>query len=129
MCRTLDAVMLPRLDYDRGAGVLALGASVPIRTLAAGAKRELPPEFIPCQAGAHWRWDGVDFETTDAASCALRIRVAGRTLELSGSAHLAALLQTWRAQGAQPTITGLDGALEMRFGPGGEVGLSRWRRP
>ncbi len=173
----LDAVILPRLDADRGAGVLALAAALPVRTLLAGAPAELPPEFARCRTGAGWRWDGVGFEVLDGASCTLRVSVAGLTLVLAGTAaaaaarapdtapaatalvlaparlrtwpgtaaphwlilsagarvadgaNAAAALQTWRASGAQTFVTGVDGALELRFGPGAGARLSLWRRP
>ena len=180
----LDVLFLPRVDGDRGAGVLALSAALPLRTLAAGAAGELPPEFTPCQAGARWQWDGVDFEILEAASCTLRVRVANCTLLLpgsaagaassllsqtqppatalvltpahggtlarlpgsagppaahwlllsasarvAGSAKPAAALQAWREAGAQTLVTGVDGALELRFGPGAVGTLRRWRRP
>ena len=180
----LDALLLPRLDGDRGAGVLALSAALPLRTLAAGAARELPPEFTPCRVGARWQWDGVDFEILEAASCTLRVSVANLTLLLpgsaagaaalllseteppvtalvltpsgsgtlaqlrastgqaaahwlllsasarvAGSAKPAAALQAWRAAGAQTLVTGVDGALELRFGPGAAATLRRWPRP
>jgi competence protein ComEC len=186
--RALDMVVLPRLDGDRGAGVLALGATLPLRSLVAGggtgAGAELPPEFRPCQADAHWRWDGVDFEVLEAASCTLRISVDGRTLWLPGSAAGAALVRGDAGAGEPATaiviaaaqgnaavraaagvpaaanwillsanardaarmisaralpapggpagnlrITGIDGALELRFGPGASATLEPWRSP
>lgn len=180
----LDLVMLPRLDADRGAGVLALSAALPVLQLAAGAARVLPPEFAPCLSGAHWQWDGVDFEMLDGPSCALRISARGNALLLPqaadagvqaqqlaprlqptavvlvpghGSASArqpalmhataarlallsdtargahrtgaAATLRAWQAAGAQTHVTGIDGALELRFEPGGAIDLLRWNRP
>ena len=91
----LDSIILPRLDGDRGAGVLALGAVLPLRSLAAGNSSALPPEFGACQSGAHWRWDGVDFEVLEAAACTLRVSAGGSSLLLPGSAAgLAGALET-----------------------------------
>jgi competence protein ComEC len=182
--RTLDLVMLPRLDADRGAGVLALSATLPVLQLAAGAAPALPPEFASCVSGAHWQWEGVDFEILDGPSCALRVSTMGNGLLLaptadaavqaqrlvpllqptavvlvpghgSASARQAALmraaaariallsdtargaqrasaavtLHAWRAAGAQTHVTGIDGALELRFEPAGTIDLLRWNRP
>jgi competence protein ComEC len=85
--RRLDALLLPRLDGDRGAGALALAASLPLGALLAGALRELPPEFAPCRAGARWRWDDVDLEMLDGEGCALRVRADDCSLTLPGAAH------------------------------------------
>ncbi len=82
----LDSIVLPRLDGDRGAGVLALDAVLPVRALAAGNNGALPPEFRACQSGAHWSWDGVDFEVLDEVSCTLRVSTGGSSLLLAGSA-------------------------------------------
>jgi hypothetical protein len=143
----------------------------------------LPPEFRPCGVGARWRWDGVDFEVLEAASCTLRVSVAGRTLLLPGSAAGVAAAARDVEAGPPPTalvlaaaqgsnavravssgalaaahwillsanardtaraistqalpapgdpgarwhITGIDGALELHFGPGGSATLRSWR--
>jgi competence protein ComEC len=182
----LDSIILPRLDGDRGAGVLALSAVLPVRSLAAGSNGALPPEFGACQSGARWRWDGVDFEVLEAAACTLRVSAGGSSLLLSGSAaglagaledgafdagrtaqaivlpatrsalapritqmngntaawlllcasardtvrpDMAAALRAWADAGARTRVTGLDGALEMRIGPAGAIGLKAWGRP
>ncbi|MBS0387154.1 MAG: ComEC/Rec2 family competence protein [Proteobacteria bacterium] len=84
--RALDAVILPRLDGDRGAGVLALSAVLPVRGLAAGGAGALPPEFGACQAGARWSWDDVQFDVLDGKACSLRVRAGDASLLLPGSA-------------------------------------------
>jgi competence protein ComEC len=83
--RLLDQIVLPRLDGDRGAGVLALNAVLPVRSLATGDSGALPPEFAACQSGARWRWDEVDFEVLDGKSCTLRVSTGGSGLLLPGS--------------------------------------------
>src|SRR4029077_17962412 len=82
--RQLDALLLPRLDGDRGDGALALAAAVPVRALLAGAAHELPPEFAACRAGARWRWDGVDVHVLDSDACVLRLAIDGCSLTLIG---------------------------------------------
>ena len=100
--RALDALILPRLDGDRGAGVLALTAVLPVRSLAAGSATALPPEFRACQSGARWRWDGVDFEVLESTGCTLRVSVGGTSLLLPGSAAgISAALQ------ADPKASGI----------------------
>ena len=86
----LDRLVLPRVDADRGAGAAALTATLAVRELYAGGTRAPPVEFHPCVAGQRWQWDGVDFETLDAASCALRVATANSELLLPGSASAAA---------------------------------------
>ena len=183
--RALDTVLLPRLDADRGAGVAALSAALPLRRLATGGARELPPEFAPCGERRRWQWDGVDFEILSGESCALRVSAgSGNALLLPGSANAAvqarelvprlpptavvlvpgggsasarqpllmtaaaprlailsgnarsplaattaATLAAWRAVGAQTLVTGIDGALELRFAADGRIDLRRWRKP
>lgn len=180
--RSLDQVVLPRLDGDRGAGVLALHAALPVRGLASGDTGALPPEFGACQPGARWRWDQVDFEVFEGRACTLRVSAGGTNLLLPGSAtalgealeagelpqavvlaathgslaarmrplqhnpappwmlisttardaakpDLAAALRADRSGGMHARVTGLDGALEIRFGRGSPIELRNWRRP
>jgi len=86
---TLDRLVLPRVDADRGAGATALTAALMVRELYAGGTPPPPVEFRPCAAGQRWQWDGVDFETLDAASCAMRVATANSELLLPGSASAA----------------------------------------
>lgn len=93
--RSLDAIVLPRLDGDRGAGVLALNAVLPVHGLATGNTGTVPPEFGACQSGARWKWDGVEFEVLEGRACTLQINAAGSTLLLPGSgAALGEVLET-----------------------------------
>jgi competence protein ComEC len=85
--RHLDVLMLPHLDADRGAGVAAIAAAVPVSALRVGAVRAVPPEFIPCRNGERWHWDGVDFELLDGSGCALRISAGRSALLLPGAAE------------------------------------------
>jgi len=100
--RSLDAIVLPRLDGDRGAGVLALGAALPVRSLASGDAMALPPEFPACRPGARWNWDGVDFEVLEAATCSLRVHAGATSLLLPGSGAVAAT--AWPAAPAAQAI-------------------------
>jgi len=79
--RRLDMVVMPRLDADRSAGLVALAAEFPVtdwrlgdaapRGAAAGAT--LPPEFGRCVAGSRWYWNGVRITPVNGARCALQI--------------------------------------------------------
>jgi competence protein ComEC len=97
----LDRVLLPRLDGDRGAGVAALDAALagpaglwaaprapraPRRGAASEAGEDLPQEFLPCEAGSHWQWDGVDFQVLAGETCSLRVASGAAALLLPGPA-------------------------------------------
>ncbi|MGB8692845.1 MAG: DNA internalization-related competence protein ComEC/Rec2 [Steroidobacteraceae bacterium] len=86
---TLDRLVLPRLDADRGAGAAALNAALTVHEFYAGGSRAAPVEFHACVAGQRWQWDGVEFETLDEVSCALRVATANSELLLPGSASAA----------------------------------------
>lgn len=101
--RQLDALLLPQLDGDHGAGALALTATLPVRALLAGGARELPPEFSACRAGTRWRWDGVELEILDGDGCVLRVGTAGCSLTLIGPQHGASPSQWLQPQGQQVT--------------------------
>jgi competence protein ComEC len=133
--RALDMLVLPRVDGDRGAGVLALEATLPVRSLVAGsgmgadAGAALPPEFRPCEAGERWRWDGVDFEVLEAASCTLRVRFGGCTLLLPGSTAgvAAAALDAGAMQ--PPTaivLAAAHGNAAMRAVSSGALAAAHW---
>jgi competence protein ComEC len=73
--RQLDRVLVPRVDADRAAGLVALAAELPVRSLQAGS-RPLPPEFTACQRGDAWTWEQVRFQSLGEPDCALRIVAA-----------------------------------------------------
>lgn len=124
--RALDTLILPRLDGDRGAGVLALTAMLPVRGLAAGNANALPPEFPACQAGARWTWDEVEFEVLEAAACSLRVRAGATSLLLPGSA--ATVGAAWRAEPAAQAIVApvSRGAAALRPSQGGHDAAAAW---
>ncbi len=141
--RALDMLMLPRLDGDRGAGALALEATLPVRNLVAGsgsgsasasgsataAGIGLPPEFRSCAAGERWRWDGVDFEVLEAASCTLRVSVAGRALLLPGSAASVAAAAGNAGPGSAPAaivLAAVQGKATMRVLAAGNRAPAHW---
>jgi competence protein ComEC len=79
----LDELLLPRLDADRAAGVVALGAELAVLQRRSGGEPRdttglsvLPPEFRRCEAGTRWIWDAVRIEIVAAADCSLRVRGA-----------------------------------------------------
>jgi competence protein ComEC len=110
---TLDRLVLPRLDADRGAGAAALNAALTVHEFYAGGSTAAPVEFHACVAGQRWQWDGVEFETLDEASCALRVATANSELLLPGSASAA----TQRARLA-PQLAGHPGRTRVALVPG-----------
>jgi competence protein ComEC len=139
--RTLDMLVLPRLDGDRGAGALALEATLPVRSLVAGSgggsgagagtdsDAGLPPEFRSCGAGEHWRWDGVDFEMLDAASCTLRVSVGSHVLLLPGSAASIAAAASDAGAGRAPTaivLAAVQGNAAMRALSSRSLAAAHW---
>jgi competence protein ComEC len=104
----LDELLLPRLDADRAAGVVAIGAELTVLQRHAGSDARgavgtsaLPPEFHRCEAGTRWLWDAVRIEILAATDCSLRVR---------GANGAAALLLADLDVAAQETLvaTGLD---------------------
>ncbi len=142
--RRLDRLLLPRLDADRSAGILALRAELPIDVLQAPpAAATLPSEFAACQAG-RWRWNSVEFQLVDSSNCALhiagrdgsRLLLAPRAATLLGEGDAPALvllsrsarelagpaaqqmLSAGRQSGTQVLTTAELGAIELRAGAG-----------
>jgi competence protein ComEC len=84
----LDRLLMPRLDNDRGAGLVLLAAELRVsRWQAAGEVRDLPPEFAPCAAGESWDWDGVRFESLLDGECVLRVSVPDASAADGGRAR------------------------------------------
>ena len=88
----LDELVLPHVSRERGAGVTALLAELPVTRLRTGAagSAPLPPEYSGCTPGTAWDWDGVRFEILAAPECVLRIATPGATALLLGDLDPAA---------------------------------------
>ena len=95
--RAVDIAMVSHADQDHAGGLPGLAADLPLRRLLSGEPGELEApagmRVERCRAGAHWRWDGVDFRILhptgrDAegndASCVLRVATAGASVLLTG---------------------------------------------
>ncbi|MCZ2496290.1 DNA internalization-related competence protein ComEC/Rec2 [Xylophilus sp. Kf1] len=97
----LDTVVLSHRDSDHVGGALAVLRQQPSAALLASIEPEHPLQRIRparrCEAGQHWRWDGVDFRVlwppagdyrpgtaSNALSCVLRIEAGGRSALLTG---------------------------------------------
>lgn len=93
----LDRVLISHDHLDHTGGLNAVLAGISVRQLLGRQPAHAATDRVvmPCQAGQHWRWDGVDFdvlwpvpETTPAGennrSCVLRIRVGGHGILLPG---------------------------------------------
>ena len=106
----LDELVLSHRDQDHVGGAASLLRDWPVGRLRHSLEPQHPllrqaqgAQRLPCQAGAHWVWDGVDFAVlhptrpgaevdgrTNAASCVLRVRDAtGRAALLTGDIGVA----------------------------------------
>ncbi|WP_426196333.1 DNA internalization-related competence protein ComEC/Rec2 [Massilia sp. DWR3-1-1] len=95
----LDAMVISHSDADHAGGALSVLASLPVDQLWSSLEARHPivraaRAALPCTAGQHWRWDGVQFDMLqptaasyadaslkpNARSCTLRISTGSRTL-------------------------------------------------
>lgn len=99
--KRLDALVVSHRDSDHAGGWKAIRALLPVREFRVGDALGASDE-IPCRAGQHWRWDGVDFEMLypleqgpggNNNSCVLRIGYGAGSVLLSGDIERAA---EWR---------------------------------
>lgn len=97
----LDTVVLSHRDNDHAGGAQAVLRQQPAAGLLSSIETDHPLQQIRrasrCEAGQHWRWDGVDFSVlwppaadyqpgagSNALSCVLRIEAGGRAALLTG---------------------------------------------
>ncbi|MCH9698226.1 MAG: DNA internalization-related competence protein ComEC/Rec2 [Gammaproteobacteria bacterium] len=91
----VDLLVLSHSDADHVGGAKSLLSGLPVIKTIASDPQQLPFEAIQrCQAGAHWRWDGVSFtmlapldpyfDDDNNNSCVLQISAGERTVMLSG---------------------------------------------
>jgi len=97
----LDTVVLSHRDNDHAGGALAVLKQQPQAALLSSIEPRHPLQqarrSTRCEAGQHWRWDGVDFSVlwppaadylagtgSNALSCVLRIEAGGRAALLTG---------------------------------------------
>jgi competence protein ComEC len=106
---TLDTMVISHADSDHSGGAPAVLEGVQVRQLLAalapsnalwGKARETGAQTVPCAAGQHWQWDGVEFTMLwpDAGPlqgkpndhcCVLRISTAAQKLGPRGAAAAA----------------------------------------
>jgi len=91
----LDTLVITHDDTDHSGGAASVVRAIPARLLLSSISdahpvRDLVPYRLPCYAGQHWMWDGVDFAvlyppadryidsraTSNARSCVLRVQTA-----------------------------------------------------
>ncbi|GAB7523692.1 hypothetical protein PBS_26770 [Paraburkholderia sp. 2C] len=97
---SLDTLVISHADSDHAGGAAAVLEGVEVRQLLAA----LPPdhalwqgaraagaETVPCAAGQHWQWDGVDFTMLwpDAGPLRGKPNAHGCVLRVSASRHAA----------------------------------------
>jgi competence protein ComEC len=99
----LDALVVTHEDSDHSGGAATVARAIPTRLLlsslsSAHPVRDLVPFRLPCYAGQHWTWDGVEFAVLyppaaryddarskpNARSCVLRVRTAYGAVLLTG---------------------------------------------
>jgi len=99
----LDAVVVTHDDTDHSGGAASVVRAIPARLLLSSVSdthpvRDLVPYRLPCHAGQHWRWDGVDFAMLyppadryrdarakpNARSCVIRVQTAHGAVLLTG---------------------------------------------
>jgi competence protein ComEC len=91
--RRLDAIIVSHGDNDHAGGVRSVRAAFPQAPLLFPEGAPLAGG-APCRAGAHWRWDGVDFAILhpprwlpylrNDSSCVLRVEADGAVALLPG---------------------------------------------
>lgn len=91
----LDAIVVTHEDSDHSGGAATVARTIPTRLLLTSVNgthpvRDLVPYRLPCYAGQHWTWDGVEFAIlyppadryddvrakSNARSCVLRVQTA-----------------------------------------------------
>jgi competence protein ComEC len=99
----LDALVVSHDDKDHAGGARSVLEGVPAAVLWSSLSRDDPllalaPLRLPCRAGTHWRWDGVEFRflhpsiailddplaPANRQSCVLRIESASGSVLLAG---------------------------------------------
>ncbi len=95
--RRIDTLIVSHGDMDHRGGVPAVLANTEVRRLLTSAPHKIHWEkggVETCEAGQHWRWDGVRFEIIypfpdhayhgNDASCVLRVKTARQAVLLPG---------------------------------------------
>lgn len=91
----VDMLMVTHADSDHAGGTGGLLQEYTVRQLWSGTPEQLVdfPRFLPCRAGMHWRWDGVDFRVLHPGElpsagdnnrgCVLMLETTGRRVLLT----------------------------------------------
>ncbi|MFP3874048.1 MAG: DNA internalization-related competence protein ComEC/Rec2 [Thiohalophilus sp.] len=92
--RRIDRLVISHGDNDHIGGLASVHQALAIGRIDTSVPGEIEGESVHrCQAGQHWRWDGVDFaflgpaagsRAGNDASCVLRIEAGGQVALLSG---------------------------------------------
>ena len=126
--QALDEMVLSHGDADHTGGAASVLGGVPVKAMHTSlppghALLQTPdaegrqPSQVACEAGQHWRWDGVDFDVMhpfdpirsaaqgemrpdNAVSCVLRVRAHGRQVLITGDIESAQEAEMAARQGA-----------------------------
>lgn len=98
--RTLDLMVLSHAHLDHTGGAGAVSRALPVGRVIGGETAGLPAALNarPCQSGAQWQWDDVQFSLwrwadardSNPASCVLLVEARGERLLLVGDIDAAA---------------------------------------
>jgi competence protein ComEC len=98
--RTLDLMVLSHAHLDHTGGAGAVNRALPVGQVIGGETAGLPAALNarPCESGAQWQWDGVQFSLwrwadardSNPASCVLLVQARGERLLLVGDIDAAA---------------------------------------
>ncbi len=93
----IDMLVISHADSDHAGGRNGLLAEIPTKQKWSGTPDKLESEqYLPCNAGMHWRWDGVDFRVLypieansvsrekNDNSCVIQITAGGKKILLTG---------------------------------------------
>jgi competence protein ComEC len=121
----IDVAMVSHGDSDHAGGFAAVRRAFPPGVSLSPAGGPVP-ETKPCLAGAHWRWDGVDFRVLhpaegfpyldNEASCVLRVAGAHGVALLTGDIGEVIERKLLREQ---PSMLRADVVLVAHHGSGG----------
>lgn len=94
----INMLVISHADSDHAGGRNGLLSELPALQKWSGTPEQLSNsnEYLPCSAGMHWRWDGVDFrvlypvtnteekKSDNNRSCVIQVKAGGKRVLLTG---------------------------------------------